>query len=130
MPLSESRQDSLQCISNSVDLFGGPKFSESVLELKKLEKSLDEMLFVILSDVHLDHPTIFEKLNLLFRGKLSFIGFSESPPLLFIFIGNFQSSPFVPNSECVTKYRGILKIMRIIRSARSINYLISLFGWQ
>ena len=33
------------------------------------------------------------------------IGFSESPPLLFILIGNFQSTPFVSNTVDIAKYR-------------------------
>ena len=32
-------------------------------------------------------------------------GFAESPPLLFVFIGNFQSTPFVSSAVEIARYR-------------------------
>ena len=68
MPPAESRQETLRYVSDASEMSGGPKYSESDFEIKRMEVENDEIMFAILSDVHLDHPLIFEKLETLFQG--------------------------------------------------------------
>ncbi|KAI8899654.1 DNA polymerase alpha/epsilon subunit B-domain-containing protein [Globomyces pollinis-pini] len=100
MPLPERREDSLLALTNNVNLFGGPTMTDDHSFLLQLEKSSDEVSFVLISDLWLDQPQVFEKLRLLFEG------YSEAIiPLAFIFIGNFQSTPFNYTSQESSAYR-------------------------
>jgi DNA polymerase epsilon subunit 2 len=56
----------------------------------------------MLSDVWLDQPKVLEKLHVMFNG------FSDAIiPLAFVFIGNFQSTPFSYTAQGTAKYHGI-----------------------
>ena len=68
MPPAEKRQETLEYLSNSLELGGGPNYSESEIDIKQMEQKMDDIMFAVLSDVHLDHPMIFEKLQTLFQG--------------------------------------------------------------
>jgi DNA polymerase epsilon subunit 2 len=72
-----------------VDLFGAPHFALDQSQLLQIEKKAEDATFVILSDVWLDHSEVFDKLRVLFRGYSDAI-----IPILFVLIGNFQSTPF------------------------------------
>lgn len=77
-------------IFGHVNFFGGtskvcPKASNS---LQELESSLGNSFLVILSDVWLDKLDVLHKLKTLFEG------YSADPPVCFIFIGNFSSTPY------------------------------------
>lgn len=87
-------------------MFGGPIFSEDTNLLASIEKKEEDVSFVILSDVWLDQPIVLEKLKTLFQG------YSEAiTPLMFIFIGNFQSAPFTQSSTQSKAYKGFLILM-------------------
>lgn len=56
-------------MTNQIDLFGGPIFAEDSGFLLDLERRSDEVSFVILSDLWLDQPSVFDKLDCLFKGS-------------------------------------------------------------
>lgn len=62
--------------------------SDEYMTLSRLQDTDEDAMFVVLSDVHLDKPDVFQKLQILFEGL------SEAQPTLFLFIGNFLSRPF------------------------------------
>ena len=89
-PIVETRYDARDTIGlvNS-DLFHN---MSTIAELDKLRQEEEEHgpdgMFVILSDVHLDKPTVMEKLETLFDG------FQDMDPLpAFVLMGNFCSIP-------------------------------------
>ena len=89
-PIVETRHDSRDTIglANS-DLF---QSMSTMAELDKLGEQEEEHgpdgMFVVMSDVHLDKPSVLEKLETLFEG------FQEMDPLpIFVLMGNFCSVP-------------------------------------
>ena len=89
-PPSEERDESLEVIGyQSSDIFGaiGSSTQREQLAKQEIEVGLDSM-FVVLSDVHLDQSKVMEKLEILFDG------YQNIDPLpIFVFMGNFTSSP-------------------------------------
>jgi hypothetical protein len=61
--------------------------SDGVL-LEDIEAELSR-IFVVLSDVHLDSPTVMEKLRVLLGGYAQM----DPPPACFVLMGNFFSTP-------------------------------------
>ena len=105
MPPPESRNKSKSSYGNDVEFFGAPRSINDEETIIEIEKNMDDASFVILSDVWLDQHAVMMKL------KELFYGFSHSvPPLAFIFIGNFCSTPFIYNSDEREKYKGIFYI--------------------
>ena len=51
-------------------------------------------MFVILSDVYLDSPTVLEKIECMLEGYSTF-----NPLPIFVFMGNFTSKPFSASSS-------------------------------
>ena len=89
-PIVENRSDAIKAIGlQNSDIF------HSIGSLSELEKLRDqeiehgqEGMFVILSDVYLDSPTVLEKLEHMLEG------YSDFTPLpIFVFMGNFTSKP-------------------------------------
>jgi len=78
------------------------QITESENVLKKLEKDLDDVCFVILSEVFIDKPKVLLKLRTLFEGYSQTI-----IPYAFIFIGNFSSTPYIYNGKDSMKYQGL-----------------------
>jgi DNA polymerase epsilon subunit 2 len=96
----KSIPNSSAALSNHVDLFGGLPFHLDRHQLLDIERKSEDVSFVILSDVWLDQPQVFEKLKVMFKG------YSEAIiPTLFVFIGNFQSTSFVQGSNHTTAYK-------------------------
>ena len=71
---------------SKTDLFTGSDHPKDVLNLVKLN-NLDVSI-IIVSDVWLDKPQTFKRLDLMFQG------FNDNPPLAFILMGNFISIPY------------------------------------
>ncbi|CAL8111184.1 unnamed protein product [Orchesella dallaii] len=71
----------------AVNFFGGPSTHANRDRLEILEREQEGTTFVILSDLHLDNVTAMDKLRILFDG------YADSPPCLFIFMGNFLAEP-------------------------------------
>ncbi|XP_044264960.1 DNA polymerase epsilon subunit 2 [Tribolium madens] len=87
LPPGEEYTDS-RPFFNTINYFGGPSstpLKDSVKLREHLEKNRGAS-FMFLSNVWLDHPAIFEKLELLFKG------FNPNPPVAFVFMGNFMST--------------------------------------
>jgi DNA polymerase epsilon subunit 2 len=100
-PPPESRSDALSCMS-SIDLSLMTGYSQQEEpELKKLELEAEETMFVLLSDVHLDDPNVMVKLRMMFEGFSTL----DTPPAMFVFMGNFTSSPFGKDSSDVQDYK-------------------------
>lgn len=62
-----------------------------------IERENEGATFVILSDVHLDNPMVLEKMKVLLDG------YSDSPPLLFIFMGNYLAETHGANSAATLR---------------------------
>ena len=73
-----------------INFFGGSSktCAKSSAKMKHLEDQSENSMFVFCSDVWLDRPETFEKL------KLMFFGFQDSPPVAFVFCGNFISASY------------------------------------
>lgn len=88
-PPLENRSVSL-AMTAGLDFFGGGALAaEERLRLEQLEKKALNDMFVILSDMWLDHSETFEKLSSIFDGYETV----DVVPSLFILMGNFCSRP-------------------------------------
>uniref|UniRef100_A0A7S4I565 DNA polymerase epsilon subunit n=1 Tax=Odontella aurita TaxID=265563 RepID=A0A7S4I565_9STRA len=95
-PIIETRQDALDAIGlQNTDIFN------SMSSLAEQEKMREQEIrhgqdgeFVILSDLHLDNPVVFEKLEKMFDA------YQDLTPLpIFVFMGNFSSKPLTSARE-------------------------------
>lgn len=89
-------------------------------KLSQIMNQHETAMLVFMSDLWLDKHTVFEKLELMFQG------YSEEPPLAFVFIGNFLSTSygsetlqmlkklFKQMAELVQKYDNVAKISQFI----------------
>ncbi|KAB0803350.1 hypothetical protein PPYR_00320 [Photinus pyralis] len=101
-PPGEEYKDSILSFG-SINYYGGPSItplrnSQNLAEQLRLNPNNSIMLF---SDVWLDHPMIFEKLEILFNG------FHHSPPIAFIFMGNFMQD--YQGLEKIDNYKKLFK---------------------
>ena len=100
-PPPESRRESLNIMS-SIDVSSMTGYSQQEeIELQRLEKESEETMFVMLSDVHLDSPEVLHKLRMMFEGFSQ----TETPPAMFVFMGNFTSQPFGKDPSDVKEYQ-------------------------
>lgn len=90
----------------STNFFGGPhdltvKVSE---KLEVAEQQNSDATFVFLSDVWLDEPEVMIRLGRLFDG------FSQMPPIAFVFCGNFLNNCFsgIAYNSSLKEHMGIL----------------------
>jgi DNA polymerase epsilon subunit 2 len=98
-PPPETRAQTLVAGGGRVDFLGLPMPTDAEREqMKSMEQDNEDAMFVVLSDVHLDNPSVMEKLHDLFTG---FDVHSKKPPL-FLFIGNFVSRPCGTGPEQVS----------------------------
>eukprot|EP00249_Psilotum_nudum_P007247 c20426_g1_i1 orf=272-1837(+) len=88
-PPLENRSVSLAATAGTDFFGGGVLTAEETLQLGQLEKKAINDMFVILSDVWLDHSETFEKLQTILDGY----EMVEMVPSLFVFLGNFCSRP-------------------------------------
>lgn len=84
-PPVESRETSLVA-AKGVDFFGGPVLNSEVL-LRSLHWQIEneQARVVVISDVWLDRPQTLDQLRIVLSGYEA----EESPPLLFVLMGNF-----------------------------------------
>ncbi|KYB26713.1 DNA polymerase epsilon subunit 2 [Tribolium castaneum] len=107
---------------NTINYFGGPSptpLKDSVKLRDHLQRNRGAS-FMFFSNVWLDHPSIFEKLELLFEG------FNPSPPAAFVFMGNFMSESCSSNkmdtlrklfkqlAELINKYENLATVTNFI----------------
>lgn len=90
MPPGESKEMSERANPGcGYQLSGRPPVSATDQEaMRTLEMESIETMFVVISDVHLDDPDTMESMKTLFRG------FADSPPQLFVLMGDFSKRPF------------------------------------
>jgi len=81
-------------------VFGGNLSEEQIVLLAQAEPANPDGMYAVLSEVHLDSARVLEKLSDLFQG------YEEStPPVAYVLMGSFCSSPFIPTAEGVRSYR-------------------------
>lgn len=84
-------------------------------EIAAYEKTADDVMFVVLSDVWLDKPNVMQKLEVLFDG------YKDIVPTAFIFTGNFTSRPFASTLEDVQELQhGFQGLARLIVKYKSL----------
>mmetsp|Transcript_2177 Transcript_2177/g.5020 ORF Transcript_2177/g.5020 Transcript_2177/m.5020 type:complete len:555 (-) Transcript_2177:60-1724(-) len=106
-PPVEDRADSLAAHGNLDFVRGGDPLPESTIEnMRKLEAAHEEAAFVIVSEIHLDNPTVVASL----RRMLQAYEDLDEAPLLFAFMGNFCSLPFGEgDGQCSAKeYKSLM----------------------
>ncbi|GJQ78353.1 Pole2 [Trypoxylus dichotomus] len=104
LPPGEEYKDSRPFFGN-VNYFGGLS-NTPLRESKRLKEYLvknPHNMILFFSDVWLDHPLIFEKLEMLFNGM------HASPPVAFVFMGNFMSESH--GSENIAIFKKLFKQM-------------------
>jgi DNA polymerase epsilon subunit 2 len=86
LPPGEEYHNSRPLFHN-LNYFGGPSATplKDSIKLKEHLQRKKSASFMFFSNVWLDHPSTFEKLEVLFDG------FSSIPPVAFVFMGNFMS---------------------------------------
>ncbi|XP_029650945.1 DNA polymerase epsilon subunit 2-like [Octopus sinensis] len=106
----------------NINFFGGPlkTCAKASDKLRHLEVENQESMFVFLSDVWLDEPKVVDKLKVLFSG------YSEHPPVAFVFCGNFTSlchqanhtkilrESFIELCDIICKYQNLKDCCRFI----------------
>ncbi|TPX59514.1 DNA-directed DNA polymerase [Powellomyces hirtus] len=102
MPLPEPRAKSIAAFGHNVNFFGAPSTGDEQVILEKIESSMTDVMFVIVSDVWLDQPRVVMKLRQLFDG---FSSEAAIRPLAFIFIGSFISTPYIFDGASAAAYR-------------------------
>ncbi|XP_057662767.1 DNA polymerase epsilon subunit 2 [Diorhabda carinulata] len=87
LPPGEDYKSSRPTFGN-INYFGGSSIEplRNSLRLKEYMSQNKHKFMLFFSDVWLDHPQVFEKLECLFNG------FQDCPPIAFIFMGNFMSN--------------------------------------
>eukprot|EP01080_Neovahlkampfia_damariscottae_P002763 gene2763-4171_t len=83
--------------------------SKMNVEIDEMEvENQDEDSIVFISDVHLNHPIIFDKLTKLFDG------YKEDPPLMFVFMGNFIDELFdiSMKSSYISNFMSLASLIR------------------
>ncbi|KAI8319192.1 DNA polymerase epsilon, subunit B [Martensiomyces pterosporus] len=104
LPPPESKEKTRAAFPN-INFFGGRPSLRTEAQLRASEVANDNGI-VVLSDVWLDKQETMDALRTLFEG------FSHStPPIAFIFIGDFSSRPFVPGSGETAQYRDNLSAL-------------------
>ena len=74
----------------AVNFFGGAgaTCAKKNAKLAAMERADPDAMFVMLSDVWLDRPSVMEGLKRLFAG------FAAMPPTAFVLMGNFLAAPY------------------------------------
>ncbi|KAJ2805527.1 DNA-directed DNA polymerase epsilon, subunit B [Coemansia guatemalensis] len=98
LPPPEPREKTKAAFPNN-NFFGGTPSLRTETQLRAIEVASDNGI-IFLSDVWLDKQETMDALQTLFEG------FSHStPPIAFVFIGDFSSKPFVSGSGDTAQYR-------------------------
>ena len=113
MPPVEEAEVTLSTFTN-VDMFGGaPHILKE--EINMYQNSAEHVMFVVLSDVWLDKPSVMAKLDTLFDG------YKDIVPTAFIFTGNYTSKPFGKTAEDVTRLQNAFQgLFRLINKYKSL----------
>lgn len=84
-----------RALLGNVNYFGGPETvcAKNVAKRQTAEKENQDAMLVFLSDLWLDKMKVLDKLRLLFAG------YSQFPPIAFIFCGNFLSVSHGPQQS-------------------------------
>lgn len=107
-PIVESRYDA----TNTIGLVNSDLFHSisTIAELEKLREQEEQHgpdgMFVIMSDIHLDKPSVLEKLETLLEG------FQNMDPLpVFVFMGNFRSTKVADPKMMIGSFEELANII-------------------
>lgn len=78
-------------------------------------------MFVFLSDVFLDDQKVMDKLATLF------VGYSDSPPTAFVFLGNFSSTPYgaLRNQKLKSSFKSLADLILQFPSLAEQSHFLS-----
>ncbi|KAJ2616783.1 DNA-directed DNA polymerase epsilon, subunit B [Coemansia sp. RSA 1365] len=104
LPPPEPREKTKAAFPNN-NFFGGTPSLRTETQLRAIEVASDNGI-IFLSDVWLDKQETMDALHTLLEG------FSHStPPIAFVFIGDFSSKPFVSGSGDTAQYRDNMALL-------------------
>lgn len=89
-PPLETREQTIEVLGNSANLFGGQFDFSRAENLLELERSFAESVILFISDVALDNPRVLPGLHHLFQGYIS----DQVIPTAIVLMGGFLSHPF------------------------------------
>lgn len=112
VPQAVPRQVTEEKDQMPMQVFGGDLSDEQLKILRESETVNTDGMYVVLCEVHLDNAKTLEKLTDVFQG------YEEStPPSVYILMGSFCSSSFVPTVEGVRSYKeGFERLKFMMRS--------------
>jgi len=98
LPPPETREETQQALGK-LDFFGEASKTLDHSRLEMMEAAAEDVMFIFLSDVHLDRPQVLSKLEMLFDA------FEERQvPTLFVLNGPFTSRPVGQGGENLDTY--------------------------
>ncbi|KAJ3143556.1 DNA-directed DNA polymerase epsilon, subunit B [Geranomyces variabilis] len=125
MPLPEPRAKSVAASGVDVDFFGAGLKGDDLVIVEHVERSMDDAMFVIVSDVFLDQP----------RLRKLFAGFSDEGvvrPLAFVLIGSFVSTPYIFDGASAAAYKdcwnGLADLLSDYRDLAQTSHFIFVPG--
>ncbi len=113
MPPLEEARTTLATFPN-VDLFGGAPDQALRSEIEVFQKSAEDTMLVVLSDVWLDKPGCMAKLEQLFEG------YKDIVPTAFIFMGNYMSRPLSQTADVGRLQTAFAGLARLIVKYKSL----------
>ncbi len=113
MPPLEEARTTLATFPN-VDLFGGAPEALLRSEIEIFQRSAEDTMLVVLSDVWLDKPSCMAKLEQLFEG------YKDIVPTAFIFMGNYTSRPLSQTADVTKLQASFAGLARLIVKFKSL----------
>lgn len=117
-PPSETRQDARQIHAHADVLGTGAITVKDEKAYRMHEEQHDDLCFVFISDLHLDHPKTMSSFRAMMQGYTD----ADFVPYAFVLCGNFSSTPWT-GAEMVTKYQS--KSNRARRRDRVVTHATS-----
>lgn len=112
-PPLETREQTINALGNSANLFGGQYDYSQTENLLELESSSDESVFLFISDVALDSPRVLSGLHHLFQGYIT----DHVIPTVIFLMGSFLSHPFGQEwNDVQTLQEGFAQLGEMIKS--------------
>lgn len=99
LPPPESKEATNEAIGKHIDFFGEASKTLDTTRLQVMEEQADDVMFIFVSDVHLDRPQVMSKLEMLFQAFEQ-----RTVPTLFVLNGPFTSRPVGQGGESLESY--------------------------
>lgn len=122
VPPAEARIETMSMLSHP-DIMEATNFAQPIHELQILEKQAKRSRFVVLSDVWLDQPSIYNRLQVLFDG----FNAQNFLPEVFVMIGPFTSTPPKDGPRAWSHYQDLFdnfaSFVERIKNARNVRFV-------